>query len=76
MERPIQILFRTKGVLVEKWAISSSKIVKKTRQFASTDSFNCREHDDFNNANFTEEGIFCKDCGVKLKLVPAWVVSS
>jgi len=74
MERPIQILFRTKGVLVEKWLVGSSKIVKKTRQFASTDSLACKEHDDFHNANFTETGIFCKDCGVKLKLVPAWVV--
>lgn len=75
--KSIQIIFKNKGVLVEKWIVGGgSKVVKKTRQFANTDNLNlsCREHEDVMNLEFTEEGIFCKTCGSKLKLVPEWVI--
>jgi len=69
----IQILFKTKGVIVEKWIVGSSKIIEKTKGFSKI-SANCETHDDVLNTDFTEEGIFCKTCGVKLKLVPSWII--
>jgi len=75
--KSIQILFKQKGVLVEKWIVGgSSKVVNKTKEFANTDKLNCEEHDDIMNTELVESEIFCKTCGVKLKLVPEWVVNT
>jgi len=76
--RPIKILFKTKGIVVEKWIIGGgtkigSTVLKKTRKFAET-SVTCSEHENLLDTEFTDQGIFCKTCGVKLKLVPEWVV--
>ena len=76
--RPIQILFKTKGIIVEKWIIGGStkigsSVLKKTRKFADT-GVTCSEHENLLDTEFTDEGIFCKICGVKLKLLPEWVV--
>ncbi len=72
--KSIQILFKTKGVIVEKWIVGGgSKIIEKTKGFSKTNT-NCETHDDVLNTDFTEEGIFCKTCGVKLRLVPAWII--
>ena len=73
--RPIQILFKTKGIVVEKWIIGgASTVLNKTRKFANNESLTCGEHDTLLDTEFTDEGIFCKTCGIKLKLVPEWVV--
>lgn len=76
---PIQILFKKKGVLVEKWIIDGgtkvgSAVLNRTKQFNKNTS--CRIHENILDTEFTDEGIFCKTCGIKLKLVPEWIVGS
>ena len=75
--KSIQILFKSKGVLVEKWILEggskvSSKVIEKTKGFSKVTT-NCETHDDILNTNINDDGIFCKTCGVKLKLIPAWI---
>lgn len=71
---PVQIVFKTKGVLVEKWIIGgSTKLLSKTRAFPKNRQ-DCDEHENPMNLEFNEEGIFCKFCGIKLRIVPEWVV--
>lgn len=72
--KSIQILFKSKGVLIEKWIVGGgTKVIEKTKSFSKSSPANCEIHDDILNTDITDDGIFCKTCGVKLKLIPAWV---
>lgn len=77
--KSVQILFKKSGVVVEKWIIGGgtkvgSAVLQKTKQF--TENINCEVHENVLDIEFTNEGIFCKTCGVKLKLIPEWIVGS
>lgn len=62
--------------MVEKWIVDgSTSLAKRTAQAVRTDKITCEAHDDLLNTEFTSEGIFCKTCGIKLRLVPEWVIS-
>lgn len=73
--KSIQIVFKNKGVMVEKWIVDgSTSLAKRTAQAVRSDKITCETHDDMLDTEFTSEGIFCKTCGIKLRLVPEWVV--
>ncbi len=76
--KSVQILFKKSGVVVEKWIIGGgtkvgSAVLQKTKQ---PENINCEVHENMLDIEFTSEGIFCKICGVKLKLIPEWIVGS
>jgi len=77
--KSIQILFKQKGVLVEKWIVGGSsnlgsKVLTRTKEFTKNKLI-CNEHEDLANIEAIDKGIFCKTCGLKLKIVPEWVVA-
>ncbi|GEM_PF-6198835 len=76
--KPILIYFKKSGVVVEKWIIGGGTkvgfaVLQKTKQ---PENINCEAHENMLDIEFTNEGIFCKTCGVKLKLIPQWIVGS
>ncbi len=77
--KSIQILFKNSGVVVEKWIVGGSRVgtsvLNKTKNYSKIEA-NCQVHEDLMDTEFTDKGIFCKSCGVKLKLVPEWIVGS
>ena len=49
------------------------KLIEKTREIAKTNKIQCESHG-INDIFVDENGIFCKNCGKELVLVPAWVI--
>ena len=48
------------------------KLIEKTREMAKLKKVICEKHD-IEDIFVDENGIFCRNCGLKLVLMPAWV---
>lgn len=63
--------------MVEKWIVDgTSRVGSSVINKITTDKLNCEVHENLLDTEFTDQGIFCKTCGVKLQLVPEWIVGS
>jgi hypothetical protein len=50
-----------------------SKLIEKTREIAKSKNIQCESHN-IKDIFVDENGIFCKNCGKELVLVPAWII--